>query len=182
MVLFMPVPIFAGDMNPPGPPGSTIAESAYTWSKTISGSARWESALGGTAYLDRETGVVWAANANLSGQQMTWYEAMDWAQNEVIGGRSGWRLPTVEEMQSLVDMTPGPPPKMPIGHPFANVQNNYWTMTQNPAHPGSAQYCVLYTGEVQSTGKNVATTGNYVWAVRCKINYPNGSVPDTPGW
>ena len=46
--------------------------------------------------------------------------------SNVTGGRSGWRLPTIQELESLNDHG-----ALPAGHPFTNVQPGYlaWSAT-----------------------------------------------------
>jgi hypothetical protein len=59
------------------------------------------------------------------------------------GGRLGWRLPTLQELASLVDPSvPFPGPTRPAGHPFSNVQSgNYWSATANAHSPASRGSC-----------------------------------------
>ena len=79
-----------------------------------------------------------------------------------VGGRKGWRLPTVEELASLVDTTQSNP-ALPSGHPFANVQSSfYWS---SPTYyVGSAVWGVWFS----DGGVNVydKSDNNYVWCVR----------------
>ncbi len=54
--------------------------------------------------------------------------------NSTAGGRMGWRLPTSEELASLVDPNNpgGATPYLPPGHPFDNVQQTwYWSATSH---------------------------------------------------
>ena len=90
-------------------------------------SRRFEMVLGGEAVLDWQTGLVWekspATNPN------NWSAAISAAYNKNVGGRKGWRLPTVEELASLVDPTKLNP-SLPSGHYFTNVQSGfYWSST-----------------------------------------------------
>jgi hypothetical protein len=47
-----------------------------------------------------------------------------------LGNRLGWRLPTVNELASLVDPSRSDP-ALPAGHPFNDVQlsDHYWSAT-----------------------------------------------------
>ncbi|MGD8523831.1 MAG: DUF1566 domain-containing protein [Desulfobacterales bacterium] len=79
--------------------------------------------------LDKETGLIWARNANLANGTKPWQRAIFYSRNISLGNRMGWRLPTVEELSSLVDPSQSDP-KLPNGHPFINVQSDlYWTAT-----------------------------------------------------
>ena len=58
---------------------------------------------------DHATGLLWAKTD--SGQGMNWEEALAWVQRqnkENYLGRKDWRLPTVKELQSIVDYTRSP--------------------------------------------------------------------------
>ena len=89
---------------------------------------RWEIVLNGAAVLDRETGLVWERSP--SSQTGRWIHAPDICPQKEIGGRSGWRLPTIQELASLGPLS---------GSPFVNVLNRssigtvssgrYWTST-----------------------------------------------------
>ena len=75
----------------------------------------------GTKAWDKETGLVWNKIPNTT--KMTWFEANNHCRGGNWGGRKGYRLSTIEELQSLYDPTIPPPPKndrypLPIGHPF----------------------------------------------------------------
>jgi hypothetical protein len=51
----------------------------------------------------------------------------------------GWRLPTVEEPQSLMDPTQVQP-SLPPGHPFGNVSiaESYWTSSVDESNAAYA--------------------------------------------
>ena len=73
--------------------------------------------------LDKETGLVWARQTTQVGDH-DWEQATLCSRVATLGNRKGWRLPTVEELSSLLDMSgPGTDGTMlPEGHPFLNVQ------------------------------------------------------------
>ena len=61
--------------------------------------------------------------------EVTWGDAISHCYRLEVGGRRGWRLPTIEELASLVD-TSQPAPTLPAGNPFSNVQSFvYWSAT-----------------------------------------------------
>jgi hypothetical protein len=113
--------------------------------------------------LDKETGLIWAKDANLADGTRTWEEAVTYCRNRNIGNRKGWRLPTVEELASLVDPTQSYP-VLPSGHPFENVQcYNYWSSTPYEADTASAWIVYMFNGHVYYGAKS----GSYfVWPVR----------------
>ena len=123
----------AGDMNPPGAPGSTMKslnDIPPSWHQIIITGERFEIVMGGEAVLDRETGLVWAKNANILGA-VNWATAKRTTYDLVIGNRKGWRLPTIEEMMSLADMSWDS--QFFLGWIFNNLatgeNQHYWTAT-----------------------------------------------------
>lgn len=69
--------------------------------------------------FDKETGVVWE-RAPISEAQK-WDAAIIYSYPNANAGRQGWRLPTIEELLSLIDPTQSNP-ALPHGHPFINVK------------------------------------------------------------
>lgn len=58
---------------------------------------------------DRSTGLMWSKTD--SGQGMNWQDALAWVQKknaEKLLGHSDWRLPSVKELQSIVDYSRAP--------------------------------------------------------------------------
>lgn len=120
--------------------------------------------------LDKETGLIWARNVELLGPQ-NWLDANTLCRELELANRMGWRLPTVEELSSLIDPRQAPL-VLPPGHPFLGVQYGsgipaYWTASnvENPA--GAAWSVNLWRG----AGPHLAGLGNksipgYVWPVR----------------
>ena len=80
------------------------------------------------AVLDRETGLVWERTPGRFG--LSWYRAMQTCHFSRTGGRMGWRLPAIEEMESLlVWRRYAGDPSFPVDHPFnlAEGRVKYWT-------------------------------------------------------
>jgi len=96
-----------------------------SWSRKLPAAERFELVLDGAAVLDKETGLVWEKAP--SPGTFTWTAAYSSCMNLQLGGRMGWRLPTIEQLASLVDPSVSPPgPTLPTGHPFINVQPSYY--------------------------------------------------------
>lgn len=122
--------------------------------------------------LDRETGLVWARNANIAKGMLTWQDAInfcrDWVQ---VGKRRGWRLPTIEELLSLIDMEESNP-ALPKGHPFINVQGVfYWSSTTYESSSARAWYISMGIGVTQVYAKTISY---FVWPVRGGNGYATG--------
>ena len=80
---------------------------------------------------DRLTGLVWTKHGDLTGEPVTWQQALDavqeWQKSRTEGGHH-WRLPAINELLSLVDCSTYSP-ALPAGHPFAGIQSGYWSST-----------------------------------------------------
>src|SRR5215467_13153760 len=80
------------------------------------------------AVLDREAGLVWETSP-ATGRVTGWTAAREACINKRVGGRKGWRLPSVHELTSLLDTSTG----IPTGAPFTNLQlgfsDFYWSAT-----------------------------------------------------
>ncbi len=135
----------AGDLEPTAPPASTMKtldEIPPTWSQTLSpASERFVIVLNKAAVLDKETGLVWAKAGG--GGQMTWGAAVNYCADLVIGNRKGWRLPTREELASLIDPSQSSP-ALPPGYSafFDDVMttSDYWSSTTDTASAWGANF------------------------------------------
>jgi hypothetical protein len=116
------------------------------------------------AVLDRETGLVWQQNPATHGN--TWQAAhhdLDFGCIvKTTGGRSGWRVPRLEELQSL---TTGPLTDLPASHPFGpNATGTFWSATTDAFSSSRGRLWVIGT-----VGSNLAEDkGNLhkTWCVR----------------
>lgn len=106
--------------------------------------------------LDKETKLIWTRNVTMpcsSDDACNWHEAVQYVRDTMIGGRRGWRLPSVEELLSLIDMSQGSKPKLPAGNPFVNVTDTlYWTMTIAEDDSSSVWIVNINYGNVTNTG------------------------------
>ena len=134
----------------------------YTsWGKKIPGATRFKLVLDAAA-LDRETGLVWDNSPDTT--QRDWFKACAHCYQRQVGGRKGWRLPTIEELASLVDTSVSGAPTLPTDHPFTNVQSGlYWSSTTIAGSTSLAWTVYFSNGDVYATDKS---TDYYVWCVR----------------
>jgi hypothetical protein len=171
----------AGRLEPPGPPAPTMKslDEIPSWSQALPAndtgdpcnSSRFKcvlqtvAQLEGAAVLDRETGLVWERTPDTT--KRTWFNAVSYCYSKSVGNRKGWRLPTIEELESLMDPSvPYPGPTLPSGHPFAIVSSpNYWSSTTfaSPLFTTGAWFMALEGGESYDLKDNANID---VWCVR----------------
>lgn len=121
------------------------------------------------AVLDKETQLVWERSPGSPAIiPDTWIGSRISCANKSVGGRKGWRMPSMPELASLIDPT-ALNPALPAGHPFSGVESaHYWSATTNAASPDFAWYVAFYTGGVADADKRNATI--YTWCVRGGMN------------
>ena len=132
------------------------------WGDKLRDAYRFELVLDDAGVLDKETGLVWERSPSAK-EPKKWNEATIYCYKKVIGNRKGWRLPTVEELLSLVDtMQSGP--ALPDGHPFNNVGTyGYWTATTVVNASSQAWVVNIGSGDLDTDHKQQEL---FVWAVR----------------
>lgn len=100
---------------------------------------------------DLRSGLIWLKNANAYGE-ISWPEALETLKH-LSSGQHGlsdgseagdWRLPNINELQSLVDLDSDHGPALPDDHPFENLQAaNYWSSSTVAAAPPLGWYIAL---------------------------------------
>jgi Protein of unknown function (DUF1566) len=87
-------------------------------------------AFNNDAVLDKETGLVWERSPQTTSAR--WSVARRTCIEKNVEGQKGWRLPSLQELTTLVDPSIAPPgPTLPPGHPFLTVQSTvYWSATR----------------------------------------------------
>lgn len=126
----------------------------------------------GNIVVDQLTGLVWAKD--ISAPTSTWQGALDTvaAMNAASGtfGYTDWRLPTRQELFSLVDRQQ--PDALPAGHPFTNVPSgkNVWSSTtydyQITGFPLTNLAWTLFLPDGYLDGHTKNKTDSAVWPVR----------------
>ncbi len=79
-------------------------------------------------WKDPKTGLEWQSE---SPGEMTWQEAQEYAESLLLDGKEDWRLPTLAELESLLDRTKARPegrPPMREEVPFRD-ELSYWSST-----------------------------------------------------
>ena len=115
--------------------------------------------------LDRLTGLRWTRDADLSRRWVTWEEAFQVIRElsrDRVGGRASWRLPTINELESLVDASRHSP-ALPEDHPFQDVREAYWSSTSSGFEP---DWCMALYMRKGAVGVGQKKDPNFsVWAV-----------------
>jgi len=87
------------------------------------------SIMGKNMVLDHMTRLIWRQHAGLPAGKLTWQQALHEIDQLNAGDpQPGWRLPTINELESLVDAARCSP-ALPKDHPFLNLQDGYWSST-----------------------------------------------------
>ena len=136
------------------------------WCQILPAAQRFVLVMNNEAVLDRETGLVWERYT--SDTKQDWVYATLVCRWATIGGRNGWRLPTVDELATLVDGT-ADGVKLPAGHPFLNAKAaRYWSSTTLVGYQPSNTDTAWYVGFSSFCGSSYSskTEEYYVRAVR----------------
>src|SRR5262245_37556154 len=122
-----------------------------SWDQTLPSSTRFIvlSNFNSEAVLDRETGLVWSRSPNGADR---WFFATGKCIGLNIGGRGGWRLPTINEIASVWDLSATSGPPFPPGHPFTGFDpqsGEFWSATLSA---GGGGHRIAVYGRNPSTG------------------------------
>ena len=151
---FLPCPpCFFGFVGPPPAPPENPPDPRFT-------------DHGDGTVTDNLTGLMWTKNGQQIFWKYHWATAVDLCESLVypeIDGYDNWRLPTLEELQSLIDVNYSNPP-LPSDHPFQNVAPFlHWTTTPYPTIHEHVHYVYLPTG---ASYYHCKAAYGHLWPVR----------------
>ena len=95
-------------------------------------------------WKDPKTGLEWQGE---SPGKMSWDQAREYAESLPLNGKHDWRIPTLAELESLLDRTRGRPdgrPPMREEVPFRD-HLSYWSSTTFELHTKNA-WIVMFDG------------------------------------
>ena len=99
---------------------------------------------------DISTGLMWGPNTSLF---TTWQDALSYCETENYSGYPGWRLPTIKELQSLVDFSQHNPSVNPVY--FSNMDSSfYWSSTTETSDMSRAWGVDFSNGSTGHKDKN----------------------------
>lgn len=97
--------------------------------------------------LDVLTGLTWYRDASLGKKTSTWNEALLAVDTFAKASNLPWRMPTINELESLVDAS-NHSPALPDKHLFSGVQQSYWSSTTSSFETDWAYVLYMVKGAV----------------------------------
>jgi len=149
----------APDTTLPGPFGPPSWDTLYPSKQRFLVLTQFAS----EAVLDRETGLVWMLTVPTG--TWPWDGALASCRQQLVGNRRGWRLPSYEEMTTLLDPAYSNP-ALPHGNPFKNFQPTdiFWTATTEEPIPNDAYVVAIATATTYAIAPK--TSSFRFWCVR----------------
>ena len=138
------------------------------WDSNNPSATRFTTAFPG-AVLDNNTGLVWeqAPDATVG----SWPAAIFHCVNRKVGGTVGWRLPSVAELKSVQDGSPGAVAPLVPASAFTIQSSVYWSATQVGYQPNFA-WAVDF-----GSGLTGVPLGNaFIAEIRTALGYPSWCV------
>jgi len=166
----------SGNLEPPGSAvdvgGNPVptTQTQPSWDQDFPANERFKLVLGGEAVLDKNTGIVWekspatTSHFGLNNPNPP-YGARKHCLRRTTGGQMGWRLPSIHELLSLMDPSnPTGNPDLPVGHPFQNLGNFYWSATQDIQD--SSRYWLMDFQDLAFLQRHNSSDTLRAWCVR----------------
>ena len=117
------------------------------------------SAIASDTVIDKTTGLMWQDNKEVETITKDWSGAKEYCEDLTLSNYSDWRLPNVDELLSIADITRKP---LAIKKEFHYVTSNfYWSSSVSMTD--SAQAWLVYFDD----GGNFYFKRNRVYYVRC---------------
>src|SRR5262245_30236287 len=141
------------------------------WDQNLPSASRFTTVFTG-AVRDNNTGLVWEQAPDVTPRVWQTFSgeaplgATNHCVNRVVGGTRGWRLPSVAELASVLDGSPGAVAPFVPASVFTGVQSAvYWTATSAAIDPDNVAWGVNFLlGFVGGAGKIGGVF--HVWCVR----------------
>jgi hypothetical protein len=129
--------------------------------------------VSGDCVTDNLTGLMWVKDANRFGAK-NWADAVSDANGLDLCGKTDWRLPNINELESLFNAGYNEELCDDVAcvnyfdwlesKGFENVQDSYWSSTTKANNTDYASYVYMYDGFVGNNSKTGVSLG--VWPVR----------------
>lgn len=129
--------------------------------------------IGSGSVLDTKTGLRW--QQTFAPGPYTWTAALAYCRSLSAGGfSSGWRLPNMKELRTLVDESASNPaidgtafPGLPSTDSPVNPAVFFWTSTPVATYPITAWYLNFFDGSPGNGRINAPPAAGNSYAVRC---------------
>ena len=118
--------------------------------------------FGATSKLDDKTGLIWQDNEDVGKKEMPQKDAVKYCADLKVDGYTDWRLPTVKEYYTIVDLLTNRPA---LKNVFDQREGEwFWTITNFAGEPEKQAWRIsLSYGEVEAYRKD---RGHFVRCVR----------------
>ena len=173
-VLALPVTVIAGTVDLPKTGQTTCYDSVGIvidcpgtgQDGDIRAGVAWPSprfTVSGDCVTDNLTGLMWVKSPDSIAR--TWQGALDYANGLSLCGFTDWRLPNVNELESMVNAGQSNPAAWLNTQGFSNVQSDeYWSSTSYAYSTSGAWIVGMWGGYVSISGKS--DDSYYVWPIR----------------
>lgn len=124
--------------------------------------------VGMDCVIDNLTGLIWSRNGNLAGITMTWADALAYANGLSLCGYTDWRLPNINEMESL-SHAEGETEEWLEAQGFTNVVRtnpHYWSSTTSARLTGWAWRTGVDRNGLPTILRKTNALYGLVWPVR----------------
>lgn len=116
------------------------------------GASRFVLLMNDQAVKDSLSGLIWEREPDYLFD--VWDRSVNRCATKFVGGREGWRAPSIEEIKTLVDPDQQDP-ALPAGHPFRNIKSSiYWTATAHPTDDIVAWQMSFFSGQAVTDQKS----------------------------
>jgi hypothetical protein len=138
--------------------GAVAAASKMTSSKRVS-LVRYSLADDNETVTDHKSGLIWQQADDR--QKRKWADAKQYCKDLVLGGKKDWRLPRIDELETIIDYSRFAPAINPVFS--CRRWDVYWSSGTYALNPYYAWSVYFYYGYVVAYGK---TNDHYVRCVR----------------
>lgn len=109
---------------------------------------------GNSTVTDTATGLMWQKET--APGTYTWQQALEYAENLTFpaNGYTDWRLPNINELQTLVDYSRYTPAIYPVFRPHTSNLSSYWSSTTYASNTSYAWIVSFGYGSVYYDGKS----------------------------
>src|SRR3989337_786541 len=178
LILFLPVFVLAGTVELPetgqttcyDSSGSVIACPGTGQDGDIKAGVAWPSprftvSADGYCITDDLTGLMWVRLPD-GVKRTTWQQALDYANGLSLCGYTDWRLPNVNELESLINAEQSNTATWLNTQGFNNVQyHGYWSSTSFAYYPYYAWIVRMWDGYMGGDFFYKSCNYYYVWPV-----------------